>query len=97
MGRATETDSARSVSASQALFADLIRAIEASSARGLTVSRSYGRRSVRVVLVEEETGVSQTLELSVTSVLFERGYEAVAYAHGPEDIEFEVEVEDIAA
>ncbi len=97
LARATETDSARSVSASQALFADLIRAIEASSARGLTVSRSYGRRSVRVVLVEEETGVSQTLELSVTTVLFERGYEAIAYAHGPEDIEFEVEVEDIAA
>jgi predicted GNAT superfamily acetyltransferase len=46
-----------------------------------------------VVLVEEETGVSQTLELSVTSVLFERGYEAVAFAHGPEDIEYEVEVE----
>jgi hypothetical protein len=97
MGRATETDSARSVSASQALFADLIRAIEASSARGLTVSRSYGRRSFRVVLVEEETGGSQTVELGLTVVAFARGYEAVAFAHGPEDIEFEVEVEDIAA
>ena len=56
-----------------------------------------GRRSFRVVLVEEETGVSQTLELSVTSVLFERGYEAIVFAHGPEEITVEVGTEAIAA
>jgi hypothetical protein len=37
------------------------------------------------------------VELGLTAVSFVRGYEAVAYAHGPEDIEYEVEVEAIAA
>ena len=95
--RATEADSARTLTVAQALIADLIRAAETDSARDVFAQRSYGQRAFQVVLHEEETGESQTLYLSMTAVPFVRGYEAVAYAHGPEDIEYEVEVEAIAA
>ena len=76
--RATETDSARVLTPAQVRFADLIRAIEASSARGLTVSRSYTRNSFQVVLHEEETGESQTVELGIIDVVYDASFYRVA-------------------
>ena len=88
--RATEASSARSISALR--LVDLSRAGESDSARNVAVTQTLYADLLRAA----ETSSARVLSHGPAQMLY-LSLVDVAYAHGPEDIEYEVEVEDIAA